>query len=147
MKHLGEWLETLRLRGVVLRQNGDKLNINAPQGVLTPADLETLRLKKTAVLEWLAERKEKRTPGQHAEKQGKTETRSRAQNRWHMSEYQLPFWYLENEQPASGMLNIPVGSRISGELQPHLLKLCMEMLRSRHEALRSDRRRWHARMG
>lgn len=141
MKHLAEWLETLQARGVVLRRSGDKLNINAPHGELTPADLKTLRSKKIAILQWLEHSKSKRVPGQPPERPDQSGDQSRnqsgTQNRWHMSEYQLPFWYLENEQPASGMLNIPVGSRISGELQPHLLQSSMETVRNRHEALRS----------
>lgn len=135
MKNLAEWLKTLQARGVVLRRSGDKLNINAPHGALTPADVETLRSKKAAVLEWLAGMKTNHDPGKTPV--SPDQPVHQARNRWHMSEYQLPFWYLENEQPASGMLNIPVGSRISGELRTDLLQSCLEMLRSRHEALRS----------
>lgn len=141
MKNLTEWLETLQARGVVLRRSGDKLNVNAPHGLLTPADLATLRGKKAAILEWLEHSREKRNPGRppenrdHAGKQSRDQPGTR--RRWHMSEYQLPFWYLENEQPASGMLNIPVGSRISGKLRHDLLRSSMETVRGRHEALRS----------
>ncbi len=46
-------IQNFRTRGVVLRPDGAYLEYEAPAGVLTEADLETLRARKTMVLSYL----------------------------------------------------------------------------------------------
>jgi hypothetical protein len=43
----------LRARGVVLRPDGEVLDVEADAGVLTPADLETLRSRKAVLMAYL----------------------------------------------------------------------------------------------
>src|SRR5690242_15785082 len=44
-------VKSLRSRGVTLRAEGDRLRVDAPAGVLTPADRETLAVRKPELLD------------------------------------------------------------------------------------------------
>lgn len=55
-------IQDLRRRGVVLEAAGEHLDVDAPSGVLTDEDFQTLRRRKYLVLAYLAREREGRAP-------------------------------------------------------------------------------------
>lgn len=55
-----ELIEQATAAGVRLRQNGEKLRVDAPKGVLVPELLDALKEHKPAILAFLAQRRAER---------------------------------------------------------------------------------------
>jgi amino acid adenylation domain-containing protein len=54
-----------------------------------------------------------------------------------LSSTQQRFWFLDWYQPGSARYNVPVAVRLRGDLDPDALRLAIEDLTARHEALRT----------
>ncbi|HLF29285.1 MAG TPA: amino acid adenylation domain-containing protein, partial [Anaerolineae bacterium] len=128
---LVEFLAQLRSLDVKLWVEDDRLRVNAPAGVLTPALRVELAARKAEVIAFL---------------QG-TQTRlhaaatpiapvSRA-DPLPLSFAQQRMWFLYQLDPDSSFYNIPIAVRLNGPLDPALLEKGLNAVVSRHESLRT----------
>ncbi|MBX3611476.1 MAG: amino acid adenylation domain-containing protein [Hydrogenophaga sp.] len=128
----GELVERLARLDVRLSVEGEKLNVSAPKGVLTPTLRDELGRRKEEVVTYLiAQRPAVRAPAgpalvvvpRHAEMP--------------VSHTQQRLWFLRQVDPSSNAYNIPAVLRLVGPLDQTALERAFDLLLMRHEGLRT----------
>src|SRR6266404_5940203 len=119
-------IEQLRQMGVELLLAGDRLRINAPEGVLTPSIRALLTQHKAEILELLRPRND--SPGM-----GRVVALGEVLSE--MSFTQERLWFVDRLDPDSPAYNIPLALRSRGPLQLDALSAALHELVRRHEAL------------
>lgn len=120
-------LEQLRGLGVELHGVGDRLRINAPEGVLTPAVRALLAEHKDEIL-GLLRSQDNFHAARHADA---------GDDILEMSFTQERLWFLDRLDPNSPGYNIPLALRRRGPLQIEALHAALKEVLRRHEALRT----------
>ena len=105
-------LTDLGLRGVEVWAAGDRLQLNAPNGVLTAELREELRQRKTEIMAFL------RGPAE-------------------LSFSQQRLWFLDQMEMASTTYVMPYSLRFEGSLQTGALEGALASIMARHESLRT----------
>ena len=121
-------LEQLRGLGVELHDVGDRLRINAPEGVLTPAVRALLAEHKDEIL-GLLRSQDNLHAARHADATG--------DDVLEMSFTQERLWFLDRLDPNSPAYNIPLALHRRGPLQVDALHAALNEVLRRHEALRT----------
>ncbi|SMC29919.1 amino acid adenylation domain-containing protein, partial [Andreprevotia lacus DSM 23236] len=112
-------LDTLQRLQIQLSLDGDKLLLNAPQGVVTDEIRAALRERKPALIEHLR---------QQAHAASTYPPLSHAQQR---------LWFLDRFEPASATFNTALGLRLQGHLDTAALQAAINDTVARHAALRT----------
>jgi amino acid adenylation domain-containing protein len=121
-------LEYLHQLGVELLGVGNRLRINAPEGVLTPSIRALLTQHKAEILELLLRQ------------DGALGTRGETvpgENVSEMSFTQERLWFVDRLDPGSPAYNIPLALRICAPVQVNALNAALHEVVRRHEALRT----------
>ena len=117
----------LSARGIVLTATGDRLTYRAPEGVVTPQVLATLKAHKPALLAWLAQ-------GADALNTGRLQPGAPAHV---LSAAQRQLWIAEQAQDATAAYNIPFALRLRGRLDHAALETALRGIVERHHVLRT----------
>lgn len=124
-----DFLDQLRIRGVELRIEGDKLRYNAPRGVINDDVLDELRKRKAELISLL-----------QSERGTETENRISPISRdglLPLSFAQQRIWFLDELEPDNPFYNVALAKRIRGSLNVECLRDSLLALIHRHEVLRS----------
>lgn len=125
-----EFVNYLRKLDINLFLEGDRLRINAPQGVITPELKSQMSARKAEIISFLQQVNIQTTTTAIAPI-SRTE-----QNTFPLSFAQQGLWFLDQLQPNSAFYNIPFALRLSGELNIRALESSINEIIQRHEALR-----------
>ena len=139
MSSLIEMLSDLRSRGVELSVEGDRLQCNAPKGVITPEIREQLAKRKHEILNLL---KTSIRTGQngasilaHSEDSMEGVTvRVREQG---LSRAQRRLWFLDQMDPGNPVYNIVIPLQLDGSFDRMAFEEALQMIIDRHESLRT----------
>ena len=115
---IGDFIDSLALRGVTLWLDSDRLQYRAPKGSMTPELLEQIRTRKTTII-------------QHLRESGS------ALKTYPLSYTQQGVWSIERLAPGNSAYNVSAGLRLQGSLEPNILEQCINEIIRRHEVLRS----------
>ena len=131
MKSLVQLLSDLRSLDVILSLDGERLNVNAPRGILTPDLKSELALRKEEISAFLR---------QSADAQGvrpSTIERIESGSDLPVSFCQQRLWFLNQLEPNSAAYNIAAAFRLKGHLDFAGLKNGLGEITRRHESLRT----------
>ena len=109
----------LRDQGIELTLNDGRLRYNAPLGALDPAAMEQLRARRDEIITFLSRPVARPAEGLPA------------------SPGQARLWFVERAGLAGHGYVTPVNLRIDGPLDPERLRLALQAVVHRHEALRT----------
>ncbi|TDJ41937.1 MAG: amino acid adenylation domain-containing protein [Gammaproteobacteria bacterium] len=124
-----EFLDQLRIRGVELWVEGERLRYNAPKGIINDDVLGELRKRKTEIIAvLLAEQKSSADGPVKAIPRDGLLPLSFAQQR---------IWFLDELEPDNPFYNVALAKRIQGAIDSNLLRKSLQLLIQRHEVLRS----------
>ncbi|HVR95062.1 MAG TPA: amino acid adenylation domain-containing protein [Thermoanaerobaculia bacterium] len=129
-----ELLFRLRDLGVEVWNEGEKLRLNAPMGVLTPELRTELSDHKAEILSFLdraARSAAEPAPAPPIEPVPR-------QGRLPLSFAQQRLWFLEQLQPGSPVYHVPAAFRLDGRLSVPALAAAFSGVVARHEALRTS---------
>jgi len=130
---LAGFLTDLRARGVELELVNGKLVCRAPKGGLTSELAAALKERRTAIVDFLREGLAERG-GMHAIPPIRPVER---QELMPVSFSQERLWYLNQVDANPAVYNLPLAFRMVGPLDVRLLQQCLDVIESRHEALRT----------
>ncbi|MBS1799656.1 MAG: amino acid adenylation domain-containing protein [Acidobacteria bacterium] len=128
MKLLIQFLSDLRMAGITLTVDGDRIVVSAPKGAVTAAIRDELIKRKQEILAFL----------------GDSTLSSRAEKRTSvlvdlpLSRSQRRLWFMSQLYPESPVYNIVLGLRVAGALDLAALERVLRALLERHEALRTS---------
>jgi amino acid adenylation domain-containing protein len=125
-------LTELRKKDIQLSIDGDKLRIDAPDGVLTSDLIDTLKQKKSDLIAFLNES----NLSHYSAEIAPIERVSRGQN-LPLSWPQQRLWFLNQFQPDSPTYNIPSLIRLKGDLDVAAFERSLGKIVKRHETLRT----------
>jgi hypothetical protein len=127
-RKLFDWLSK---QSVVLQLKGDQLSYDAPKGVMTPELLALLKANKQELIALL----KNKTSGLVISPcpQDAKPVISFAQQR---------LWFLDQLDPANAFYNEPIALSLQGALDFEKLVQCLEIVNSRHDALRTRYINW-----
>ncbi len=112
-------IRDLRNKGVRFRAVGDRLDIQAPKGTITPELKEVLVQKKQTILELLSQEEYEQVRFSK------------------LSEGQKALWYLHKLAPQSHAYNVAFAARIHSHLDKPALRRALQCLVNRHAILRT----------
>lgn len=124
-----EFLDQLRIRGVKLWVEGDRLRYNAPRGVINDDVLSELRKRKGELI--VALRSE-----QHVTIDAAIKPVSR-DGLLPLSFAQQRIWFLDELEPENPFYNVALAKRIRGPVDINRLRASLLLLIQRHEVLRA----------
>jgi len=127
-----EFVNYLRKLDINLFLEGDRLRINAPQGVITPEVKLEMTKRKAEIIPFLQQANIQTTTTALAPL-FRTE-----QNTFPLSFAQQGLWFLDQLQPNSAFYNIPFTLRLNGQLNIAVLENSINEIIHRHEALRTN---------
>lgn len=127
MQTISSLLETLRLRGVTVWEDGGSLRYRA-SSKLTAQDLECLRRRKFEILDYLKDREPRLVPRLRSSHSNE-KLPATLQQQW--------LWYVLLPSYSSEVFNVSGSMWVSGEFDLSCLKESLTALASKHEALRS----------
>ena len=127
-----EFLSRLRKSGIELQVVGNRIRINAPEGVLTEALKEELGARKEEVLAFLK-----------STEVAETATSPTLTPRPRVAPPPLSFsqerlWFLDQLDPGNHTYNMPGAIRLKGVLNLVCLQQALDAILSRHEILRTN---------
>jgi non-ribosomal peptide synthetase component F/thioesterase domain-containing protein/acyl carrier protein len=131
MKTLNDLLSQLRLRGITVWLEGDRLRYRASEGAMTPELMADLKANKTEIIAFLQQAStasHSSRPLLVAIKRNGTAPLSFAQQR---------FWLLNQFEPNSSVNNMPVVLHLKGQLNIAAWGQSLTELVRRHEILRT----------
>ena len=126
-----EFLSQLRKSGLELQVAEDRLQITAPEGVLTPDLKQELVARKQEIIEFL----------KAARRQGHETSRipSYPRDRHILLSYaQERLWFLDRLNPGNYAYNIPGAVRMRGAVHRGYMELALNEILARHESLRTN---------
>ncbi|WP_058188401.1 non-ribosomal peptide synthetase [Terracidiphilus gabretensis] len=126
MRSLIEMLSDLRSRGVVLSMEGDRLQCNAPKGVITSEIRSELAARKEEILNLLKTSLENNS---HESNVDAAE--------FSLSSSQRRLWFIQKMDPQNPVYHMAVAIQMTGELQWGALENSLRILVNRHESLRT----------
>jgi amino acid adenylation domain-containing protein len=126
-----ELLSELRLLGVQLSTDGQKLKCKAPNDTLTPRLKSALADRKAEIISFLHEGE-----GSGAAV-AEIPTVSRTQD-LPLSFAQQRLWFLDRIEPNSSSYNIPEAVRLTGFLDVQILQQALDAIVSHHETIRTN---------
>ncbi|MCT7967810.1 amino acid adenylation domain-containing protein [Laspinema sp. D1] len=127
-----EFVNYLRKLDINLFLEGDRLRINAPQGVITPELKSEMSKRKAEIISFL-QQANIQTITTAIAPISRTE-----QNTLPLSFAQQGLWFLDQLQPNSSFYNLPLALRLSGQLNVAALESSINQIIQRHEALRTN---------
>ena len=124
-----EFLDQLRIRGVELWVEGERLRYNAPKGIINDDVLGELRKRKVEIIAVLrAEQKHSaEAPVKPVPRDGLLP----------LSFAQQRIWFLDELEPDNPFYTVALAKRIQGTVDTNLLRKILLLLIRRHEVLRS----------
>jgi len=124
-----EFLDQLRIRGVELWVEGERLRYNAPKGIMNDDVLGELRKRKTEIIAVLRaqQKRSAEAPVQAIPRDGLLP----------LSFAQQRIWFLDELEPDNPFYNVALAKRIRGAIDTNLLRKSLLLLIQRHEVLRS----------
>lgn len=129
MNSLAQFISNLRMAGIVLTVDGERIAVNAPKGAITPAIREELTARKQEILAFLAD---------STSSLSKAARRNTARTDLPLSRSQRRLWFMSQMYPESPVYNIVLGLRVVGDLDLTALERVLRALLDRHEALRTS---------
>jgi amino acid adenylation domain-containing protein len=125
---IGDLVRDLRQRKIRIWADGGRLRYEAPRDALTPELTERLRANKAELIEWCNRARSTRLESIPAVDRSEPLRLSRGQ---------LRMWFLWMLDPESAAYCAPVGFRISGPFDTAVFAEALELVRRRHESLRT----------
>ncbi len=122
------FIETHAREGLELWQEADNLRFKAPQSLLTPAFMATLKARKPAILQWLRLQQDT---------QNTLQTETTIDDRFELSSSQAAIWMLQKFAPSSPVYNTTMFLRLKRPLQADVVSRVMQALMLRHPMLRT----------
>jgi amino acid adenylation domain-containing protein len=123
-------LKKLRSSNIKLNLSGDKLDINAPKGVLTPELLEEIKLHKQKIIDFI--KLSQNLNDNHIDIPNIDEEET-----YIVSSSQKSLWLLCQLEEQNTVYNIPSIFELKGELNIEALEKAFQSLLERHESLRT----------
>jgi amino acid adenylation domain-containing protein len=120
---------SLRKKDIRFSLAGDSLHIDAPKGGLAAADIEAIRMRKSAIIEFL-QRVEIGRSSERIERADRSGTLL-------LSWPQQQMWLLDQVEGVGAAYNIPAAIRFRGVLDIPALRRTLDTLVRRHEVLRT----------
>ena len=124
-----EFLDQLRIRGVELWVEGDRLRYNAPRGIINDDVLSELRKRKSELIVALR--------GEQAAKPDTAITPVSRDGLLPLSFAQQRIWFLDELEPENPFYNVALAKRIRGPVDTDRLRQSLLLLIRRHEVLRA----------
>ncbi len=124
-------LKKLRSSNIKLNLSGDKLDINAPKGVLTPELLEEIKLHKQNIIDFI--KLSQNLSDNHIDIPNIDEAET-----YIVSSSQKSLWLLCQLEEQNTVYNIPSIFEIKGNLNIDALEKAFYALLERHESLRTN---------
>ncbi|RUT69553.1 amino acid adenylation domain-containing protein [Flavobacterium cupreum] len=123
-------LKKLRASNVKLNLSGDKLDINAPKGVLTNELLDEIKLHKQRIIDFIKLSQDSHDSHTDIPNVAEAET-------YTVSSSQKSLWLLCQLEEQNTVYNIPSIFELKGNLNTHALEKAFHALLERHESLRT----------
>ena len=123
------FVRELARKDIKLWLDGERLRVNAPEGMLTPVLVAELKARKAELVAFLQEHKDT-TPVVTIERQARPE-------RLPLSFSQQRLWFLSQLEGASSAYNIHAALRLDGPLDVADFHASWQALEARHESLRT----------
>ena len=123
---VADFLAGLRARDVKVWVDGDRLRINVPKGLLTPALRDEIAARKAEIIAFLA-----------AEQAPAVADGAAASDRAPISFQQMRLWFLDQLHPGTAEYNIPGALRLFGALDAGALDRALTEIVRRHASLRT----------
>lgn len=123
-------LKKLRASNIKLNLSGDKLDINAPKGVLTHELLDEIKLNKQKIIDFI---KLSQNSGDHHSDIPNVDL----QENYIVSSSQKSIWLLCQLEEQNAVYNIPSIFELKGNLNIEALKEAFHSVLERHESLRT----------
>lgn len=130
---LPELLERLAAKDIRLALDGERLNVNAPKGSLTPELRAELGARKEEIKEYLG----KNGGATHVAPERATMRRVKREAQMPVSHTQQRLWFLMQMDSQSSAYNVPSSFRMKGKLDVAALERTVSDLVARHESLRT----------
>lgn len=124
-----EFLDQLRIRGVEIWIEGERLRYNAPKGIMNDDVLSELRKRKTEIVAYLQASQSAADPN--------AITPIARDGTMPLSFAQQRIWFLDELEPDNPFYNVALAKRIHGKLNTEALRKSLLQLIQRHEVLRS----------
>jgi amino acid adenylation domain-containing protein len=124
-----EFLDQLRIRGVEIWIEGERLRYSAPKGVMNDDVVGELRKRKNEILSHLRTQQQPRDAG--------TITAVPRDGALPLSFAQQRIWFLDELEPDNPFYNVALAKHIRGPIDVSLLRKSLLQLIQRHEVLRS----------
>ena len=124
-----EFLDQLRIRGVELWVEGDRLRYNAPRGIINDDVLSELRKRKSELIIALR--------GEQAVTPETAITPVPRDGLLPLSFAQQRIWFLDELEPENPFYNVALAKRIRGPIDTDRLRQSLLLLIRRHEVLRA----------
>ena len=121
-----QFVDQLKIAGVELWVEGDRLRYSAPKGIVTDDVLTELKQRKTEIIDLL----------RAAQGAGKV-TAVRREALMPLSFAQQRIWFLDELEPDNPFYNVSLAKRIRGPVDETRLRASLHRLIARHEVLRS----------
>jgi amino acid adenylation domain-containing protein len=139
MNSLIEMLSDLRSRGVELSVEGDRLQCNAPKGVITPEIREQLAKRKHEILNLLKTSIQTARNGASTLAQSENSRNGATINvKEHgLSHAQRRLWFLDQMDPGNPVYNITIPLHLDGPFDRIAFEEALQMIIDRHESLRT----------
>jgi len=126
MTSLIQMLSDLRLRGVVLSLDGERLRCNAPKGIITPEIRDELAKRKQEIIGLLRASAEIPLSESQADA-----------SEFPLSSSQRRLWFIQKMDPQNPVYHMAFTMRMRGELRRDALENSLRILVDRHESLRT----------
>jgi amino acid adenylation domain-containing protein len=124
-----EFLDQLRIRGVEIWLEGERLKYSAPKGIMNDDVVGELRKRKDEIISHLQAQLQPADPA---------EIQSIARDgALPLSFAQQRIWFLDELEPDNPFYNVALAKRITGNIDTEQLRKALLLLIQRHEVLRS----------
>ena len=130
-------LSTLREAGVRVELDGHELVLKGRTNALSPAQIETIRAQKAALVSLLASARAPDAAIEPARRGAALDPAGRPVDTAPVSFAQQRLWFLDRLEPGNTFYNVPLAARLTGKLRHGALTRALDALAERHEVLRT----------